>query len=67
MLTETTNHMPCVSNLSPMSHDETVPNAEEIARRVLAIRAGWDLRERISRRRVGQKRLNELLNLLQAA
>lgn len=69
MLTDT--HLHChaaaVSNSPSTSQIEKPPSAEEIARRVLAIRASWDLQERITRRRVGEKRLSELLSLLQAA
>lgn len=67
MLTDTHTPIASVSNSPATSHDENVPSADEIARRVLAIRASWDLNERISRRRVGEKRLSELLNLLHAA
>jgi hypothetical protein len=65
MLTETTKAS--VSTSNDVSQNATAPSADEIARRVLAIRASWDLQERISRRRVGEKRLNELLGLLHAA
>jgi len=65
MLTESTKAS--VSTSNEMSQNETAPSADEIARRVLAIRASWGLRERISRRRVGEQRLSELLDLLHAA
>lgn len=65
MFTATT--APTFSNISnpvASSQFESVPSAEEIANRVMAIRSKWDLNERIARRRVAEKRFAELLSAL---
>lgn len=60
MLTEaqTTN------DFSAAAQNEKLPNDHEIAERVLRIRSGWDLNERIARREEADRRFRELCESL---
>lgn len=65
MLTATTAQpFSTISNPVVPSHNESVPSAEEIANRVMAIRSKWDVSERIARRRMAEKRFAALLDAL---
>lgn len=49
------------------SQNETFPSDDEIARRVLEIRSGWDLQERLSRRDEAERRFSDLIQQLTEA
>lgn len=61
MLTATCS--PCVSESTAVSHNATLSDAE-ISRRVLQIRSGWTVGERVHRRREAEKRFADLLDVL---
>jgi hypothetical protein len=64
MLTKTKKNKLSENKLSQTS----IPRTEsEIARRVLEIRSGWNLTERIARRAEADRRFNELLDALTSA
>lgn len=46
------------------AQNETLPSDAEISRRVLAIRSGWSVSERISRKRAADQRFGELIDAL---
>lgn len=54
-----------VATLDIPSSVETTPPDEEVARRVLKIRASWDLNERLRRREMAEERFEALLEALQ--
>ena len=60
MLTETQNQ----TETRTAAQNETLPSDHEIADRVLAIRSGWDLNERIARREEADRRFRELVESL---
>ncbi len=49
------------------TQNEIAPSAAEIASRVLAIRSGWDVCERMERRRTAEQRFEKLLEALQVS
>lgn len=53
-----------VSDASREANDHRLPSDAEIAGRVLEIRSGWDLNERISRREEAERRFNDLVRSL---
>lgn len=56
-----------VASHNRLKQDETFVSDEEISRRLLSIRSGWTVAERIERRREAERRFSELLNVLTAA
>lgn len=56
-----------VASHNRLPQDETLVSDEEISRRLLSIRSGWTVAERIERRREAERRFSELLNVLTAA
>lgn len=56
-----------VASANRLKQDETFVSDEEISRRLLSIRSGWTVAERIERRREAERRFSELLNVLTAA
>jgi len=59
---------PDVSETSPSAQNETLPSDFEISRRVLRIRAGWSVGERVRRRREAEHRFADLMiKLVEAA
>lgn len=68
----TTSSPTHVSFTTLSSHSETLahhcgecgPSAEEVQRRVMEIRASWDLKERIARRREARDRFENLVEAL---
>lgn len=61
---------PTVSEDAAFAQFETLPPDAEISRRVLQIRSGWSLEERVERRREADDRFTDLLeklNLFDAA
>jgi hypothetical protein len=56
-----------VNSHNRLPQDETLVSDEEISRRLLSIRSGWTVTERIERRREAERRFSELLNVLTAA
>lgn len=56
-----------VNSHNRLPQDETLVSDEEISRRLLSIRSGWTVAERIERRREAERRFSELLNVLTAA
>lgn len=65
MLTVTSD--PCVSEPNHASQNETAPSDLEISRRVMEIRAGWSLSERVRRRREAETRFADLMASLGVA
>jgi hypothetical protein len=55
---------PVVAEMNTASQNETLPSDVEISRRVMAIRSGWTVNERIERRRVADERFENLLDAL---
>ena len=62
MLTAT--YEPTVSEATHTAQNETLPSDFEISRRVLRIRSGWSVSERIRRRRAAEQRFADLLDKL---
>ncbi|TWU58892.1 hypothetical protein Poly51_16720 [Rubripirellula tenax] len=57
----------CENSISENNADaqvETLPSDAEISRRVLQIRSGWTIQERVSRRRDAENRFELLLQKL---
>ena len=65
MLTATCE--PTVANFQTAAQIETLPSDAEISRRVLAIRNGWTVSERINRRREAENRFMDLVAQLELA
>ena len=59
MLTATRNRP--VSKSFNKNQNETLPSDVEIYRRVMAIRSGWSLSEKLRRRREAEDRLTDLM------
>lgn len=58
---------PNVTEKTPVvTQNEITVSDREISRRVLQIRAGWSIAERVQRRREADRRFGELLNTLLA-
>ena len=55
---------PNVSEATQSTRNETLPSDLEISRRVLRIRSGWSLSERVQRRRDAESRFVDLLGKL---
>ncbi len=60
----TTTDAPSVSESHFAAQNETVPTDREISRRVLRIRAGWSVDERLRRRREAERRFVDLMTVL---
>lgn len=63
----TTTCTPAVSKSSASAHNETMPSDVEISRRVLRIRSGWTVGERLRRRREAEQRFVDLMTALAEA
>lgn len=64
----TVTRKPNVSETTPAAQNETLPSDFEISRRVLRIRAGWSIGERVRRRREAETRFADLMvKLVEAA
>lgn len=61
LLTHTTNFQPFTLIAHP---SEPTPEPKDISRRMLQVRASWDLRERIARKRAARSRFASLVRLL---
>ena len=46
------------------NQNETLPSDAEISRRVLAIRSGWTVSERVNRKQAADQRFAELIDAL---
>ncbi|EMI15990.1 hypothetical protein RMSM_07106 [Rhodopirellula maiorica SM1] len=55
-----------VSNSTPSTQNEIRLSDVEISRRVVAIRSGWSIAERVRRRREADKRFLDLIDALSA-
>ena len=64
MLTVTTDPL---TNTDTQINNEVTLSDAEISRRVLHIRSGWSLSERVARRREAERRFVELLDTLMCA
>ncbi len=53
-----------VSNRTSVTQNETVPSDAEISRRVMRIRSGWSVGERVRRRREAEERFVDLMGKL---
>ncbi|MDA8744729.1 hypothetical protein N9N28_08860 [Rubripirellula amarantea] len=53
-----------VAECTTVAQNETLPTDAEISRRVLAIRSGWTVGERVRRKREANERFVELLDAL---
>ena len=62
MLTVTNQNS--VSNRNPMTQNETFPSDAEISRRVMLIRSGWSVGEKVRRRREAEARFADLMDKL---
>ena len=62
MLTATCE--PTVSESTLTAQNETFPSDFEISRRVLRIRSGWSVGERMRRRRAAEQRFADLMDKL---
>ncbi len=62
MLTTTT--CTAVSEVPVLTQNENLPTDLEVSRRVLEIRSGWTLSERVRRRREAERRFADLLESL---
>ncbi len=62
MLTTTTYSV--VSEVPALTQNENLPSDLEVSRRVLEIRSGWTLSERVRRRREADRRFADLLDAL---
>lgn len=67
MLTATVPKVESTKAHSRPNQNETIISDQEISRRVLSIRAGWSVAERIERRQEAERRFAELLDKLTAA
>jgi hypothetical protein len=56
--------MPNVSENRPANQNETLVSDAEISARVLRIRSGWTVKERIERRREAERRFADLIDAL---
>ncbi len=63
----TTTCTPTVTNTSAAAQNETLPSDIEISRRVLRIRSGWTVGERVRRRREAERRFADLMTALAEA
>ena len=54
----------CVSESNRSTQNETLPSDVEISRRVLRIRSGWTVSERIRRRHEAEQRFVDLMDKL---
>ncbi len=55
---------PSVSEITRITQNETLPSDAEISLRVLQIRSGWSVRERMERRYQAEVRFADLLEKL---
>lgn len=55
---------PVVSEVAPVTQNETLPSDLEISRRVLRIRSKWSVSERVRRRREAEQRFADLMDKL---
>ncbi|MEM9585640.1 MAG: hypothetical protein AAGA03_00040 [Planctomycetota bacterium] len=62
MLTATCE--PTVAEVTTVSQNETLPADAEISRRVMRIRSGWSVSERVARRREAEARFVDLMGAL---
>lgn len=53
-----------VSERSSVTQNETLPSDAEISRRVMRIRSGWSVDERVRRRREAEERFADLMDKL---
>ena len=53
-----------VSERTSVAQNETLPSDAEIARRVMRIRSGWRVGERVRRRREAEERFADLMDKL---
>ncbi|MDE0865242.1 MAG: hypothetical protein OSA98_15735 [Rubripirellula sp.] len=53
-----------VSNRTSVTQNETIPSDAEISRRVMRIRSGWSVGERVRRRREAEERFVDLMGKL---
>ena len=53
-----------VSEQISVAQNETLPSDAEISRRVMRIRSGWSVGERVRRRREAEERFADLLDKL---
>lgn len=56
-----------VSESNAVAQNETLPSDIEISRRVMQIRSGWTVAERIRRRRDAERRFVDLMTALTEA
>ena len=53
-----------VSERTSVAQNETLPSDAEISRRVMRIRSGWSVGERVRRRREAEERFADLMDKL---